>query len=82
MTPHVVPHAPQLLGSVSSFTQLPLHAVCPAAHAQAPFWHVSALEHFVLQPPQWPGSVSSFTHAPLQSVSLPAGHAQLPPWQL
>jgi hypothetical protein len=39
-----VPHAPQLFGSVCSFTQTLPH-VCPVMHAQLPVWQVSPLAH-------------------------------------
>jgi hypothetical protein len=30
---HVVPHDPQLFGSLDTSTQVPLHSVCPGAQA-------------------------------------------------
>jgi hypothetical protein len=69
----VVPHAPQLFGSVCSFTHAPLHTVSPLGHAQLPLWQVPPVSHVVPQAPQLFGSVCSSTHA------LPQ-HAA--PWQM
>ena len=47
----VVPHAPQLLGSVAVLVQVPLHDTCPGAHAlqappeQFPLWQVEPVVH-------------------------------------
>jgi len=82
VTVHCVPQPPQLLSSVCSFTQAPLHTVPPAGQTHAPsqVWPVAV--HFVAQPPQLFGSVSSFTQALPHRLSPTRGQAQLPLWQV
>jgi hypothetical protein len=48
----VVPHFPQLLGSVCSFTQTPLHDAVPLGHTQAPALHVWPVGHVLPHAPQ------------------------------
>jgi len=62
---HALPQAPQLLGSVASFTHVLLHNTCPAGQApavqtppvQLPLWHCPAdtqAEPFGKRDPQTP----------------------------
>jgi hypothetical protein len=74
---HAWLHAPQLLLSVVSFTQVPLHSVSPAlqfvTHAPLPL-HVafialgSVVVHTWPHPPQLLLSVNSLTQVPLHSA--------------
>jgi hypothetical protein len=65
------PHAPQLLGSVCSFTHKPLQFVCPAPHEdplQAPLTQAWPLAQAVPHPPQLEGSAVKVVQNPLQDV--------------
>jgi hypothetical protein len=76
----MVPHAPQLTGSLFVSTQPPLHTVSdaeaqPAAHA--PLLQTAVVpEQVVPQAPQFFGSFAVFTHTPPQLV-VPAGQVHL-----
>src|SRR5204862_374760 len=77
-----LPHAPQLLRSVASFTSQPLLAFpsqsskpcTQPADAHAPFWHAGTVlffgAHFTPHPPQ-------LARSPLVSMHWPAQHAPL-----
>lgn len=88
--PHCVPHAPQLAGSVSIETQVPAHAVWPAAQAQLPALQVCPLGQALSQRPQLATLVCVSTqlapHAvrPLSHVALqaPAEHKSPAPQAL
>jgi hypothetical protein len=69
---HVLPHAPQLLGSLVVSAQYeappstPHNVDAPASDAQphAPFAHVSPDAHLIPQPPQFALSVFVFAQVP------------------
>jgi hypothetical protein len=66
-----VPQAPQLLGSVCSFVQVPLQFVCPEPHEdplQVPLTQGWALAQAVPQAPQLEGSEEVVVQKPLQEV--------------
>jgi hypothetical protein len=58
-------HAPQLCGSLWTFTQVPPQSVVPGGHtgAHAPAEHLLPGVHFVLQLPQYCESACRLTHA-------------------
>jgi hypothetical protein len=77
---HVMPHEPQLFGSVVTSTQLAPQSVWPAGHAatQAPIEHTWSAPQTLLQAPQLLTSVLVSTHTPLQLVCGLA-QPQVPP---
>jgi hypothetical protein len=79
---HRVPQAPQLVGSVSSLTQLVPQAVWSLAqvNVQTPFEHKgdpASEVHLRLQAPQLFASDWTLKHTPAQSLQ-PAGHTHTP----
>ncbi len=64
---HLVPHVPQLLGSVCGFTQVPLHTDCPCGQAHWPPVHTWSDRQQV--PPPVPGSAPH--REPLLQTQLP-----------
>src|SRR5579863_193431 len=82
--PQAFPHAPQSAALLVRSTQTPLHAVCPAGQAQAPFAQMAPMPHVAPQAPQFAGSVFVFVQRPRQAVSpmvqLPAQWAALHTW--
>src|SRR5579883_425335 len=70
-TVQVVPHAPQLLGSVFVSTHVPAQTDCPAGHAHKPPEH-DAPEAHAVHPPQWATLAVTSTHCP------PAPHGPSP----
>jgi hypothetical protein len=85
LTMQTFPQAPQLLGSVCSFTQEAPHSTCPAGQEaeQTPRLQVVPVLQTVPHAPQLLLSVCSFTHVPLQFV-CPEPHEdplQVPPTQ-
>lgn len=69
---------PQLRGSVSTLTQVPLQRLVSPPHAQLPLLHEEPGGHALPHPPQLEGSRFVSMHAPLHAV-CPAEHVHLPP---
>jgi hypothetical protein len=59
---HVVPQAPQFLGSFEVSTQTPPHRAKPAGQEHWPLPHCSVAPHTVVQLPQWAGLLVVSTH--------------------
>lgn len=75
--PHVVPHAPQLAGSLRVFTQPAPQSVRPGRHSHTPPAQASSSAQVVPQSPQRVGSFAKSKH------SAPApGHACVPAAQV
>lgn len=78
--PHLVPHVPQLFGSVAVSVHSPLQSACPAAHWQVPLVQLCPLTHVVPHAPQLVLSDFRSTHAPPHAespVAHEAAHAPL-----
>src|SRR5512140_96905 len=60
---HALPHLPQLFGSASVSTHLPLQLVCPVGQPHLPLAHAVPPAQPTPQPPQSPLSFCSSTHA-------------------
>ncbi len=71
----MLPHLPQWLGLVLTFTHAPLQLVRPPGQLllHCPFAQTRPSAQAFPQPPQWAGSLFGSTHAPLQ-VAKPATH--------
>ena len=78
---HIVPQAPQLLGSVSRLAQVPLQWVSPVAHAVThwPETQVWLAPQAVPHAPQFEGSVATSAQAPEHSIWVPAHAAAQTP---
>jgi len=76
---HLVPHAPQLLGSVERLTQDPLQFVSPVWQltVHLPLEHTSPAGQTLPHVPQFDGSTSVAVHVVPHSVWL-AGHWHAP----
>jgi hypothetical protein len=78
----LLPHDPQLFGSVLRLTQVPPQLVCPDGQTQVPFTQdVPPVQTWPGHPPQWLLSVFGLMQVPLQLV-CPVGQAQAPSWQV
>jgi hypothetical protein len=75
---HIVPHAPQLFGSLKIAVHAPpLHVSSPAGHAHWPMTQLRPFTQRVPQPPQFKPSVCSLTHT-LPHALKPAAQPHLP----
>ena len=74
--PHLVPHEPQLLGSVFA-TQTLEQIMSPVGQVHVPLWQILPPVQACPQPPQLFASVLVFTQTPLQNIP-PDGHPQMP----
>jgi hypothetical protein len=72
----VVPHAPQLFGSLWRSAQTPWQLVLPPLHTHCPAVHVWLDEQVLPQLPQLFESVPRFTQLPPHGV-VPLGHARV-----
>ncbi len=80
MVSHTVPQLPQLLESLVTSTQVPLHAICGDAQTglHLPVMHWGVLfGHALPHSPQLFQSIRIAVHLPLQLI-VPAGHWHLP----
>jgi len=73
----IMPHDPQLLGSVCRLRHVPLQSVVPVAQTQLPPVHVRPVPHAFPHDPQLSESVDVFAHAVPHNLE-PEGHAHTP----
>lgn len=77
---HVVPHAPQLVGSVRVSTQLPPQSVRPGPHEHVPETHAAVAGHLIPHAPQLRLSELTSTQRPPHDV-VGGMHAHCPALQ-
>ena len=65
---HASAHAPQLAGSLATFTHAAPHAMVPIGHTHAPALQVWSARQAVAQVPQCVRSLWTSTHAPVHEV--------------